>query len=541
MKSLNKVLRSVLAIAIMAVALPLGASGLFALQPAEAAAPAPVNGNASPQAKLLLNYLSSISGSKTISGQHDYLEVPDELSNKLKNLTGSYAGLHGYELGAIMDQTEAQMASQRQGVVNSAIAWYKAGGIVTITYHASLPGTSQSWSNVQKKISQAEFDKIVTPGTEAYNNLIKDIDKVAVSLKSLNAAGVPVLWRPYHEMNGDWFWWGQKNNFPKLWNIMYDRLTTYHQLNNLIWVWNPNAPNAYASPYPATFPGLEKVDILAVDIYNNDYKQSHYDGLLALAAGKPIAIGENGELPSVATLSTTQPRWAYYMTWGKMLTENNSDATIKAVHNSERVLTRGEFNPYAEAAPTATPAPTPTATPVPTPTATPAPTPTATPAPTPTVTPAPTPTATPAPVQPALNGLKSEYYDNKDLTNLKLIRTDDSINFNWRTDSPAAEIGADTFSVRWTGQVKPRFTERYTFHTMSDDGIRVWVNGVLLIDSWINQSWIERTGAIDLEAGKLYSIKVEYYEDAGAAAALLYWSSSSQSKQIVPPAQLFLP
>lgn len=506
MKRLNLVLRSVLAVAILAIALPQSGSGLFVLPQVKAASASaavfPVNGNASAPAKQLLTYLSGISGSKTVAGQHDYLEVPDELSNKLKNMTGTYAGLHGYELGAIMNQTEAQMATQRQGVVNSAINWYKAGGIVVMTYHASLPGTSQSWSNVQKKISQADFDKIVTPGTDSYNNLISDIDKVAVSLKALNAAGVPVLWRPYHEMNGDWFWWGQKSNFAKLWNIMYDRLTTYHKLNNLLWVWNPNAPNAYASAYGATFPGLDKVDVLAVDIYNNDYKQSHYDDLLKIAGGKPIAIGENGELPSVATLSTTQPNWAYYMTWGKMLTENNNEATIKAVHNSDRVLTRGEFDAYAEVPLTAA--------------------------------------AQPAVQEPA-NGLRSEYYDNKDLTNLKLTRTDAAINFNWRTASPDPLLGEDTFSVRWTGQVKTRFTETYTFHTVSDDGIRVWVNGALLIDSWFNQSWVERTGTISLEAGKLYSIKVEYYEDTGGAAAQLYWSSSRQSKEVVPASALFLP
>lgn len=138
------------------------------------------------------------------------MESPDEFSNKLKGTSGEYAALHGYELGVISGQSESTAASQRKNVVNSAINWYKNGGIVTMTFHQNLPGTAYLWSNVQKPLTQAEFNRYVTPGTTEYASLITDLDKVAVSLKSLRDAGVPVLWRPYHEMNGNWFWWGRK-------------------------------------------------------------------------------------------------------------------------------------------------------------------------------------------------------------------------------------------------------------------------------------------------------------------------------------------
>ncbi|MFB5677204.1 glycosyl hydrolase [Paenibacillus terreus] len=316
--------------------------------PADAAA-LPVNANASQEARSLLSYLSSISGKQLITGQHDYLESPDELNNKLRTISGSYAGLHGYELGAISNQSAEEMARQRNNVISSAIQWDRKGGIVAMTFHQPLPGTARTWKNVQTKVTQEQFDKYVTPGTQEYNHLIADLDDVAVYLKKLRDANVPVLWRPYHEMNGDWFWWGKKNNFNQLWDIMYDRFVNVHHLNNLIWVWNPNAPNPYSAPYATVFPGLAKVDILAADIYDNDFQDSYYQGLLALSGGKPVAIGENGQMPSAEVLAK-QPKWVYIMTFGKLLTEQNSNSDIKTFMNANNTLTLPELVKNREAA-----------------------------------------------------------------------------------------------------------------------------------------------------------------------------------------------
>jgi mannan endo-1,4-beta-mannosidase len=173
---------------------------------------APADSGILPSAQKLLNTLYFLQGKGWISGQHDYLESADEFNEKLKTTSGQYAALPGYELGAINNQTAALIDNQRDWVVSSAILWYKAGGIVTISYHAQLPGTAPAWTNVSTSISNTDFDKYITPGTPQYNALIADLDKIALSLKKLNEAGVPVLWRPYHEMNGGWFWWGKKSN-----------------------------------------------------------------------------------------------------------------------------------------------------------------------------------------------------------------------------------------------------------------------------------------------------------------------------------------
>jgi len=138
-------------------------------------------------------------------------------------------------------------------------------------------------------------------------------------------------------------------------------------------------------------------------------------------------------------------------------------------------------------------------------------------------------------------GLKGEYFDNQDLTGLKLTRIDPTVNFDWGQGSPDPAIGPDTFSVRWTGQVQPKYSETYTFYTISDDGVRLWVNGQLLINDWTDHAATENSGTITLTAGQRYDLKMEYYDNLIDAVAKLSWSSPSQPKEIIPKSQLYPP
>ena len=137
------------------------------------------------------------------------------------------------------------------------------------------------------------------------------------------------------------------------------------------------------------------------------------------------------------------------------------------------------------------------------------------------------------------NGLNATYYNNLNFTGTTVTRVDPTVNFNFDTGSPAAAIGPDTFSARWTGFVQPQYTQTYTFYTFADDGTRLWVNNKLLVDHWVDGAAVEKSGTIALEAGKKYSIKLEYYENIGKAKVNLQWSSSSQAKQIIPSNRLF--
>jgi hypothetical protein len=139
-------------------------------------------------------------------------------------------------------------------------------------------------------------------------------------------------------------------------------------------------------------------------------------------------------------------------------------------------------------------------------------------------------------------GVKAQYYNGMNFENLVLTRTDPQINFNWGDPgSPDPSVANDQFSARWTGEVEAAFTETYTFYTSTDDGARLWIDGVQVVDSWIDQGVTEHSGTIDLLAGTTYSLVMEYYENGGGAVAQLSWSSPSTPKQLIPQAALSPP
>jgi glucose/arabinose dehydrogenase len=137
------------------------------------------------------------------------------------------------------------------------------------------------------------------------------------------------------------------------------------------------------------------------------------------------------------------------------------------------------------------------------------------------------------------NGLSATYYDNMNFTGTMVTRIDPTVDFVWGAGSPAATIGPDTFSVRWTGQVEPPSSGTYTFYTQSDDGVRLWVADQLIVNNWTNHAPTENSGTIALTAGQRYSIRMEFYENGGGATARLSWSHPAVPKQIVPATRLY--
>ena len=139
-------------------------------------------------------------------------------------------------------------------------------------------------------------------------------------------------------------------------------------------------------------------------------------------------------------------------------------------------------------------------------------------------------------------GLLGEYYSSQLMTftnSPTLARTDATVNFDWGSGAPNGNLSSDDFTVRWTGAVQPLFNETYTFYTTTDDGVRLWVNGQLVVDKWIDQGTTEWSGSLSLAAGKKYPITMEFYEKAGNALAALSWSSPSTAKVVVPQSQLY--
>ena len=111
--------------------------------------------------------------------------------------------------------------------------------------------------------------------------------------------------------------------------------------------------------------------------------------------------------------------------------------------------------------------------------------------------------ATPISATPILQGLKGDYYDNMDFTGFVFSRVDPGVNFDWGNGSPDPFIGVDNFSIRWTGQVVPLYSQTYTFYTLSDDGVRLWVNGVQLVNNWTVHAPTENSGTIAHERSRV--------------------------------------
>lgn len=144
--------------------------------------------------------------------------------------------------------------------------------------------------------------------------------------------------------------------------------------------------------------------------------------------------------------------------------------------------------------------------------------------------------------QPLLGqGLRGEYFDDAELTSPKLTRLDPTVSFDWGRGAPDPSMQPDTFSVRWTGTVTPKFSETYTFHVRSDDGARLTIGGTTLIDNWKIQPATEVSATIAMVAGRPYDIRLEYYDNQWNASCALSWSSARQAKEIVPASALAPP
>ena len=141
------------------------------------------------------------------------------------------------------------------------------------------------------------------------------------------------------------------------------------------------------------------------------------------------------------------------------------------------------------------------------------------------------------------SGLLGQYYTNSSTTytnsknfnptDLFLSRIDPVVDFIW-SNGMSPNLSNGLYTVRWTGQVQPQFSETYYFDVRSDDGCRLWVNDQLLIDKWQSQSVTDWTNAIALEAGVRYDLRLDYLQAGGSAQAHLSWFSPSQPEQVIP-------
>lgn len=308
--------------------------------------PGPVTPDPSPEAVELLEFLYEISGRRILTGQHSPPLLGSTRLSPVHRATGHYPAVFGQDFGFSYPGYWDGI-NFRQRIVDDAILRHRDGFIITLMWHAVPPTQDEPVKfreSIQSDLTGEEWTELITPGTDLNERWQSQVDVIAWFLRQLRDAGVPVLWRPYHEMNGTWFWWGKQggdDGYKRLWQMMYDRLVNFHKLNNLIWVYNTNEVKDGVDSHETYFPGHDYVDVLATDVYSQGFDQLNYDTLLKLAEGKPIALGEVGSIPSLEKLKE-QPRWTWFMSWGE-----TRGRGVRGIYGSKETLTLDEL-PWVE-------------------------------------------------------------------------------------------------------------------------------------------------------------------------------------------------
>lgn len=282
-----------------------------------------------------------------------YNTYVDQLADK----TGRHVGLIGADFGWFEGDNYP---------VQTLIDHWREGGLVTVSWHADNPFVDEVdvyWDTVNGK-DKIDLKALLRDAekTAAWTSYRTELDKVAGALQKLQDAGVTVIWRPFHEMNGDFFWWGtnahgnqqtNEEDYKALWVDLYKVLRWDYGLNNLIWTYSVVPSETWYASVTAYYPGSDYVDLVGMDYYGNEPDFPHYDELKAL--GKPIVMSESGPREAaygnwdmMEWANMLKGKAAYFLQWhswngAKVAIKDNKNSM--EMMNSGVVITRDELLP----------------------------------------------------------------------------------------------------------------------------------------------------------------------------------------------------
>lgn len=306
----------------------------------------PCDKKATKEVRELLEYFNSIEGRQIITGQHTQTKKMEEVA-RIEEVTGKKPALCGFELLAYSPNIKRETGDAdcldeidaATGTMEEALAWGESGGLVTLTWHWFSPigGWDKSFYS---KNTDFDAEKVLSEGTEERKAFFNDMGIMAEILREFQNRNIPVLWRPFHEAEGDWFWWGKKGAdvVKGLWKLMFNYYTNEKNLHNLVWVWNCPRKDYYV--------GDEYCDILTRDLYpmphNHTSLKKEYDELKEITKTKGIALAETGVIPDSEACIKDNAPWLWYMTWSRMFTlteSHNSYEFLKNLYNNDSVVT----------------------------------------------------------------------------------------------------------------------------------------------------------------------------------------------------------
>jgi mannan endo-1,4-beta-mannosidase len=309
--------------------------------------PAPANPHTNDRARAVLEYFQSLEArpdKHIVSGQFSNFGDGANLRlvNRIHEQTGHWPALLGADYaGSGGIHTEAP---------NRAVTTYwQQGGLVTLSAHLYNPArTNVPFGGLRDK--DVDLNALLDPKTEIHARWMHELDQIADGLQELKDRGVVVLWRPFHEMNGGWFWWGGKDpdTFVRLWRQMFEYYTTTRRLDNLIWVYAPN----HGSNTTIYYPGDRYVDLVGLDAYTDFVDTNHILGYAAIARlPKPFGFTEFGphspENPPgdydyrrfLAGVQAHFPRTVFFMSWNAKWSLASNTNTSELL-NDPRIINR---------------------------------------------------------------------------------------------------------------------------------------------------------------------------------------------------------
>lgn len=290
-----------------------------------------VNPEPSSEVNAVLRYLQDIYGEKTLSGQMCVPWGIDEL-DYLKETTGKYPAIRGIDfIHERSNETE----------IYNAIKWWKSGGIPTIMWHWGAPSIGEGYENSKREI---DIKQCFIQGTPEYTAFWEELKLKADHLEKLRDANVPVIWRPFHECNGTWFWWSKQGPepFKQLWITMFNYFVNERKLNNLIWFLG------YTSkPDMQWYPGEEYVDLLGADTYEGGAApHTEMFTMAQIITGSesvPVAYHECGTIPDPDQCKETETMWSWWMQWHTKHLTDMDKLYLANVYNHKNIVTLDEL------------------------------------------------------------------------------------------------------------------------------------------------------------------------------------------------------
>lgn len=302
-----------------------------------------INSDAANARKKVMEYLYSMQGQKTIVGIHNREpnSEPSKQTDQAYAVTGQYPALWSGDF--LFSSSDV---SNRWNMIYECKKQWENGSIVQLMLHVTPPTQAEAgnWDGgVVSKLTDEQWSSLIINGGELNKAWKKRLDTYAQYISYLKDNGVPVLFRPFHEMNQSMFWWaGRKgtNGTGALYRLTRDYLEKEKGLDNIIWVWDMQDLSYDWSEYN---PGNDYWDIFAVDIYNSDYFTEYkYNQALSVAGNKLIAIGECDKLPTAQQLKE-QPRWSFVMSWAELTFSHNTNSEIQNLYWAENTIVRNDL------------------------------------------------------------------------------------------------------------------------------------------------------------------------------------------------------